>query len=107
MTQNLDHVDSNTFHEVLDDNPVVVVDFYADWCGPCKVVAPTIEKLADEYSGRARFAKLDVDESPGIAEEYGVASIPTLIIFKNGKPVDRIIGAAPAQHYRGKLEKFL
>jgi thioredoxin 1 len=107
MTQNLDHIDTNTFHEVLDDNTVVVVDFYADWCGPCKVVAPTIEKLADEYSGRARFAKLDVDESPAVAEEYGVASIPTLIIFKNSKPVDRIIGAASFQHYRGRLERFL
>lgn len=101
------HVNSNTLQDFLNRNAVAVVDFYADWCGPCKLVSPIIEKLAREYDGRAGFAKLDVDASPAIAERFGVMSIPTVFIFKNGRPVERIIGAAPAEHYRSKIGRAL
>ena len=107
MSGSTTQIDSKTFQDFLDHNPVAVVDFYADWCGPCRTVSQVIEKLAGEYDGRAKFAKLDVDASPSIAEKFGVASIPTLIIFKNGRAVDRIVGAAPAEYYRGRIEEVL
>ena len=101
------HVDSKTFQEVVEHNPVVVVDFYADWCGPCKLVGPIMEKLATEYDGKAKFTKLDVDDNPAIADKFGIMSIPTLIVFKSGKPAERFVGAAPAQHYRDLIERVL
>lgn len=107
MSGSTAHLDSKTFQDFLARSPVVVVDFYADWCGPRRIVSPVIENLAGEYDGKAKFAKLDVDASPSIAEKFGVASIPTLIIFKNGRPVDRIIGAAPAEHYRSRIGRVL
>ncbi len=107
MSGSTTQVDSKTFQDFLDHNPVAVVDFYADWCGPCRIVSPVIEKLAGEYDGKAKFAKLDVDASPSIAEKFGVASIPTLIVFKNGRPVERIIGATPAEHYRSRIGRVL
>lgn len=100
-------VDSKTFQDVLERDPVVVVDFYADWCGPCRIVAPIMEKLATEYDGKAKFTKLDVDDSPSIANQFGIMSIPTLIVFKNGKPAEKFVGAAPAQHYRDIIERVL
>lgn len=100
-------LDSQTFQEFLDSTPVAVVDFYADWCGPCKIVSPIIEKLATEYDGKGKFAKLDVDASPDIAEKFQVYSIPTVFIFKNGKPIDRIVGAVPAEHYHTRIERAL
>ncbi len=100
-------VDSKTFGEVVERNPVVVVDFYADWCGPCKVVAPIMEKLAREYDGKAKFTKLDVDDSPSIANQFGIMSIPTLIVFRNGKPAEKFVGAAPAKHSRDIIERVL
>jgi len=107
MSASTAQVDSRTFQDFLDHNPVAVVDFYADWCGPCRIVSPVIERLAGEYDGKAKFAKLDVDASSSIAGKFGVTSIPTLIIFKNGRPVDRIIGAAPVEHYRSKIGRVL
>ncbi len=100
-------VDSKTFQEVVGHNSVVVVDFYADWCGPCRIVAPIMEKLATEYDGKAKFTKLDVDDSPSIANQFGIMSIPTLIVFRNGKPAEKFVGAAPAQHYRDIIERVL
>ena len=99
--------DSKTFQDVLDRDPVVVVDFYANWCGPCRIVAPIMEKLATEYDGKAKFMKLDVDDSPSIANQFGIMSIPTLIVFRNGKPAEKFVGAAPAQHYRDIIERVL
>ncbi len=100
-------VGSKTFQDVLERDPVVVVDFYADWRGPCRIVAPIMEKLATEYDGKAKFTKLDVDDSPPIANQLGIMSIPTLIVFKNGKPAEKFVGAAPAQHYRDIIERVL
>ena len=86
---------------------VVVVDFYADWCGPCKMVAPIMERLATEYDGRVQFTKLDVDDNAVIADQSGIMSIPTLIVFKSGNPVERFVGAAPAENYRSIIERVL
>lgn len=78
--------------EVLNTNETVLVDFYADWCGPCKMMAPVIGELAEELQGKAKVGKINVDESSDTAIEYGVMSIPTIIIFKNGKEVKRVVG---------------
>ena len=75
------------------DSGPILVDFWAAWCGPCRMVAPILEKLATEVSGRARIGKVDVDANPATAAKFGIASIPTLLLFKNGKPVDQMIGA--------------
>lgn len=83
--------------EVLNANETVLVDFYADWCGPCKMMAPVIEKLAEELQEKAKVGKINVDESTDIATQYDVMSIPTIIIFKNGKEVKRFIGVRDKQ----------
>ena len=92
------------FEQVINSNGVpVMVDFWAVWCGPCKMVAPVIEDLAREYAGRAVVGKLNVDENPGVASRYGIMSIPTLMIFRDGKVIDRLIGAQPGPVLRQHL----
>lgn len=83
--------------EVLNANETVLVDFYADWCGPCKMMAPVIEELAEELQGKAKVGKINVDESTDTATQYDIMSIPTIIIFKNGKEVKRFIGVRDKQ----------
>src|SRR6267378_8406163 len=91
--------------EVLrSEVPTVVVDFFADWCGPCRAVGPILESLSREYAGRAKFVKVDVDANERLASEYDVQSIPTVIIFRRGQVLDRVVGAAPATVYRAKLD---
>ncbi len=107
MNRNIVRADSRTFQEVLESDTLVFVDFYADWCGPCKMIAPTVDSLAEEYNGRVKFARVNVDESPDLARRYGVKSIPTLLIFRKGKPVRTMVGASPIGHYRGELQKVL
>ncbi len=88
------YLDDNNFEqEVLNSDLPVLVDFYADWCGPCKAVAPVIEELATEYEGRCKVAKLDVDKNSETAGKYGIMSIPTIILFKNGNNVEQLVGA--------------
>ncbi len=87
--------DENFQREVLESTQPVLVDFWAAWCGPCRVLGPVVEELADELAGQARVGKLNVDENPGIASEYGVRSIPTVLIFDRGKLVDSSIGVVP------------
>jgi thioredoxin 1 len=89
-------VTDETFKEdVLASDKTVLVDFWAEWCGPCKMVAPVLEEIAREHKGKLTIAKLDIDENPGTARDYQVMSIPTLILFQGGKPVKQIVGAKP------------
>ena len=83
---------------------VVLVDFWADWCGPCKMLAPTIDQLAETYEGKATIAKIDVDAEPNLARRFGVMSIPTVIILKDGAEVDRKVGLLPADAYTAALD---
>jgi thioredoxin 1 len=95
-TKTVKTVTDTTFEqEVLGQPGPVLVDFWATWCGPCRMVAPVVEEIASEQNGKLAVAKLDVDENPRVAQEYGVMSIPTLIVFKGGQPVERIVGFAP------------
>ena len=96
-----------TFSSEISKYPVMVVDFWAAWCGPCRMVAPIIEELAKEYSGRVAFGKLNVDENPLTSGEFQVQSIPTLLIFHDGEPVDGIIGAVPKHQIESKLKAHL
>ncbi len=90
--------------QVLDSKKTVLVDFFADWCGPCKMMAPVVEKLAEEYEGKAVVGKLNVDDSSDIAARYGVMSIPTLIVFKNGQILDKFVGITSRQDLEKALE---
>ncbi|MCW7070815.1 MAG: thioredoxin [Methanophagales archaeon] len=97
----------NSFVETVRKYPLIVVDCWAPWCGPCKMVAPVLEELAKEYAGRVVFGKLNVDENPRVATEFGIMAIPTLFIFKNGEPVDVIQGALPKQHLEARVKEWL
>ena len=99
--------DDNFQDEVLNSDLPVLIDFWAIWCGPCKMVAPIVEQLSSEYDGKAKIGKLDVDSNQQTSIKYGVRSIPTLLIFKGGELVETIIGAVPKAKIVEKLESFI
>lgn len=104
MAEPIHFTDDNFQAEVLNSDQPVLVDFWAAWCGPCRMIAPLIEELARDYDGKAKIGKLDVDNNQRVAMQYGIRSIPSLLIFKGGKVVDQIIGAVPKTHISSKLE---
>ncbi|MGC9319924.1 MAG: thioredoxin [Armatimonadota bacterium] len=102
------HVDQAAFQsEVLDSDIPVMVDFWAPWCGPCHMVAPTLEQLAADYDGQAKIAKVNVDDNPDLAMKYGIRSIPALLLFQGGDVVDTLIGVQPEDVLREKLEALV
>ncbi len=107
MTKPIEVTDKTFKDVVLQADLPTVVDFWAVWCGPCKMIAPVLEEIAKEYDGQLQIAKLDVDHNNQSAMQYGVMSIPTLILFKNGKPVERIVGFMPKQKLLSKLSPHL
>ena len=102
------HIQGTDFEkEVLQSEVPAVVDFYADWCGPCRMVSPIIEALSKEYAGRAKFVKINTDESPDLAGRFNIMSIPTIMIFKNGQVSSTTIGAGPSAIYKQRIEAAL
>ncbi|MBI4408205.1 MAG: thioredoxin [Gemmatimonadetes bacterium] len=106
-TQVLELNDANFASEVESAEGVIVVDFWASWCMPCRLVAPIMEQLAREYAGRVRFGKLNVDEAVATASAYGIRSIPTIVLFRDGRPVDGVIGAVPRSDVVTMIEEQL
>ena len=117
-TKRDDHVEGNmssapitltdqNFNEMVNKYPLLIVDFWAPWCGPCRMVSPVIAELSQELAGKAIFGRLNVDENPMIASTFGIQSIPTIAIFKDGKAVDGIIGAASKSHIMSKLSTHI
>ena len=99
--------DTNFQAEILDSGKVALVDFWAAWCGPCLALAPVIDQLASDYDGKAVIAKVNVDDNPNTAAKYGIRSIPSLLIFKNGEVVDQMLGALPKNKIAEKLDAYL
>lgn len=102
----MEMTDAN-FSDVVSSHPVVVVDFWAPWCSPCRVVSPVLEQLASEMAGEATFGKLNVDDNPATSQQFGIQGIPTIMVFKDGKPVDGLVGAAPKQMIEARIRPYL
>jgi thioredoxin 1 len=108
MDQAVLHIDSSRFQdEVVCSSQPVLVDFYADWCGPCKIIEPVIAQLAKEYEGRVKFVKIDTDANQELATQFGIMSIPTVMFFSKGKVEDIVIGAVPASVFKTKLNSLV
>ncbi len=99
--------DQNFRTEIVESDKVALVDFWATWCGPCMMLGPVIDELANDYEGKAVIAKLNVDENPGIAAKYGIRSIPSLLLFKNGQVVDQILGVLPKNQISKKIDELI
>ncbi|MEX0812858.1 MAG: thioredoxin [Chitinophagales bacterium] len=103
----LEITDANFENEVLKSDKVTMVDFWAEWCGPCRAIAPVVEELAGEYEGRAQIGKVNVDENPGVASKFGIRNIPTILFIKNGEVVDKQVGAVPKNVLAEKIDAHL
>jgi thioredoxin 1 len=99
-------ITDQTFDQTIKKNPLVVIDFWAEWCMPCLIIAPIVEELAKDYAGKVVFGKLNVDENKATTMRYGITAIPALLFFKNGKLVDQVLGAVSRQHLEEKIRKF-
>ena len=98
------NVTDQNFEEIINSDKPVMIDFWAEWCGPCKMIGPVVEELASEYEGKAIIGKVDVDSNPGVSAKFGIRSIPTLLFFKNGEIVDKQVGAVGKPALASKLE---
>ncbi|MEM2691283.1 MAG: thioredoxin [Candidatus Bathyarchaeia archaeon] len=107
MSGQVIHITDSNFKEVVGKNKLVLIDFFADWCMPCRMMAPVIEELAKEYADKVLVGKLNVDENPATANRFQVFSIPTLVIIKAGEEVDRIVGFVPKSQVEARLKKYL
>jgi thioredoxin 1 len=107
MSAELAVTDASFQDDVLSDNLPVLVDFWAPWCGPCRMLGPVVDEIAQQYEGRVKVVKLNTDENPNVASQYGIRSIPMLILFKDGQKVDSLVGAVPKGTVANMLEKYL
>jgi len=107
MSNEIEFTETNFENEVIQSDVPVLVDFWAPWCGPCKMVAPIVEEISGEYAGRLKVGKLNTDDNQMVASQFGVMSIPTLMIFKGGEVVERIVGAQPKEALTGKIDAVL
>ncbi len=108
MSDALLHVNDGNFQtEVLDSDMPTLVDFWAPWCAPCNILGPVIEELAEEYKGKLKVAKMNVDESPATPGQYGIRGIPTVILFKGGQVADQVVGVVPKAHLKSMIDKVL
>ena len=103
----LSEIDDSGFSSFIKEHKLAVIDFYADWCGPCQLMKPVLEQVSSELKGKAAFAKINIDKSGGKAAEYGIMSIPTILVFSSGKLVDRLVGSLPKEMLKQRLEKFI
>ena len=99
--------DENFEKDISNSKIPILIDFWAEWCGPCKMIAPSVEKISEEYSDKLKVGKLDVDSNPNISSTFGIRSIPTLLIFKNGSPVDQIVGAVSKEVISAKVDSHI
>ena len=107
MSENCLHITSDNFDETIKNNDVVMVDFWASWCGPCKMLGPTVDQVADDYAGKAAVGKVNVDDCPDLAERFGIMTIPAIFVFKAGAVVDKMVGIRQKAQLAAVLDKYL